>query len=88
MRGRFREAEKLGIRCFYVSLMEVKPISDKGIDYYEETKRRLEGRAFILFNSHSIKTEDSRDIEELVRDSEEFEGEWEALISEVLRILR
>lgn len=88
IRGRFKEAEKLGIRCFYVSLMEAKPRKEKSIDYYKETKRRLEGRAFILFNSHSIKAEDSRDVEEIVRDSEEFEGEWETLISEVLRLPR
>jgi len=88
MRDRFRKAEKLGIRCFYASLMEVKPREKKSIDYYEETKRRLEGRAFILFNSRSIKTEDSRDVEELVRNSEEFEGEWETLISEILRLSR
>ena len=25
MRGRFEEAEKLGIKCFYVSLMEARP---------------------------------------------------------------
>ena len=52
------------------------------------SERRLEGREFILFNSHLIKTEDSRDAKELVRDSEEFEGEWEALISEILRLSR
>jgi len=88
MRGRFREAEKLGIRCFYVSLMEAKAKKASGINYYKETKRWLEGRAFILFNSHSIRSEDSKDVEELVRDSEEFEGEWETLISEVLRLLQ
>lgn len=88
MRGRFKEAEKLGIRCFYVSLMEAKAKKASGINYYKETKRWLEGRAFILFNSHSIRSEDSKDVEELVRDSEEFEGEWETLISEVLRLLQ
>lgn len=88
IRGKFKEAEKLGIRCFYVSLMEAKPRSEKSIDYYKETKKTLEGKAFILFNSRSVKSEDNRDVEGLVRDSEEFEGEWDALIKEVLRLIR
>lgn len=89
IKNNFEKAKKICNnlkKCFYISLMEVKP-KKTGINYYRETKKNIEN-SFILFNSRSIEylSKSCRNPLEIAIKAEEFKNEWKNLIESLLKL--